>query len=221
MKKREIHKKTHSPVYLTWTGMRQRCNNKNHTFYPRYGGVGIKVCKRWDDSFIKFLEDMGDRPLGTTIDRIDNYKGYCKGNCRWATKKEQSNNLKATLRIKDLDGKILPANMFAEKHNLSHSIVRKRILEGMTTEEILDKPLFVKPLRSTRFLRNKKQILKNKHLLKNRYSELISIRFGVDTGKTLSQISVAKQFGVSRQAINQKEDIILNLLMTKGITLNN
>jgi len=80
-----------SPTYFSWGGMIQRCNNPNYTHYDRYGGRGITVCDRWLD-FTNFLADMGERPNGLTLDRVDNDDGYSPKNCRRATRKEQSNN---------------------------------------------------------------------------------------------------------------------------------
>jgi hypothetical protein len=71
--------------------MRNRCNNPTNTNYPSYGGRGIKVCKRWDD-FTVFLADMGEKPEGKTLDRINNDGDYEPGNCRWATRSEQQKN---------------------------------------------------------------------------------------------------------------------------------
>jgi hypothetical protein len=78
-------------IYFVWRTMIQRCNNPNAGFYHRYGGRGIKVCDRWL-KFEKFLEDMGERPDGMTIDRINNDGNYEPSNCRWVTHKENCNN---------------------------------------------------------------------------------------------------------------------------------
>jgi hypothetical protein len=72
--------------------MRQRCENPKATKYPRYGAVGVSVCARWRDSFENFLADMGERPPGRSLDRIDPAGNYEPGNCRWATPIEQRAN---------------------------------------------------------------------------------------------------------------------------------
>lgn len=78
-----------SPTYLSWFAMIQRCTNKHAENFSYYGGRGITVCKRWLLSFEEFLKDMGQRPQGYTLDRINVNGNYCLSNCRWATVSEQ------------------------------------------------------------------------------------------------------------------------------------
>lgn len=82
---------TRSPEYYSWSGMKQRCNNPNNERYSDYGGRGIKHDVRWSD-FREFYKDMGERPDGKTLDRIDVNGDYNKDNCRWATNSEQNKN---------------------------------------------------------------------------------------------------------------------------------
>jgi len=88
-----------SPTYFSWTMMKARCQNPKHRHFKYFGGRGIRICKRWM-SFENFLEDMGERPAGTTLDRFpNNYGNYEPGNCRWATRKEQANNKRNALKF--------------------------------------------------------------------------------------------------------------------------
>jgi len=84
----------HTPTYKSWSGMIQRCNNKNNRAFKNYGGRGIKVCKRWL-KFENFWKDMGTCPEGLSLDRKNNDGNYCKSNCRWVTRDVQANNQRA------------------------------------------------------------------------------------------------------------------------------
>jgi len=82
------------PEYFIWASMHRRCGDKRRRDYPRYGGRGITVCARWtgDGGFRRFLADMGNRPAGHSIERLDNDKEYSPQNCIWADAKQQARN---------------------------------------------------------------------------------------------------------------------------------
>jgi hypothetical protein len=103
--------------------MKQRCNNPNDKDYKDYGGRGIKVCERWND-FQNFFADMGSRPPGLTLDRINNDGNYEPGNCRWATRKEQASNTRKQRMFIAMnhEGTMIASNNqseFAKKHGLN------------------------------------------------------------------------------------------------------
>lgn len=94
------HGMRNSPEYTSWCSLIGRCENELNESYSDYGGRGITVCDRWRSSFESFYEDMGPRPTPKhSIDRINNDIGYCKENCRWATKLIQNRNRRDTVIV--------------------------------------------------------------------------------------------------------------------------
>jgi DNA-binding MarR family transcriptional regulator len=114
-----------SPTYRCWGAMIQRCTNQNNAHFSNYGGRGISVCDRWL-AFANFLEDMGERPNGMTLDRIDNDGNYEPGNCRWATRKEQAGNTRVTKHVV-LDGEVVSLSEAARRLNYDSSQLSKLV----------------------------------------------------------------------------------------------
>ena len=94
------------PLYKTWIGLKERCYNSNRKDYKYYGARGIAVCDEWVKNVRQFIEDMGERPHGYQLERIENDLGYSKANCKWATRTEQLFNKRCTVRIEH-KGKIV------------------------------------------------------------------------------------------------------------------
>jgi hypothetical protein len=93
------HGETGEPTYSSWMAMKYRCNDPNNASYCYYGARGIKVCERWLDSYANFLSDMGHKPHGCSLDRIDSDGNYDPLNCRWATFKEQARNRRTRAKV--------------------------------------------------------------------------------------------------------------------------
>lgn len=115
-----------------------RCTNPKRPDYRFYGGRGITVCDRWLASFAAFLSDMGSRPgpEGTSIDRIDNAKGYGPDNCRWATIHEQMQNTRGT-RLIAFEGRSMGIAAWAREIGINKESLRTRLLRGWTIEAAL------------------------------------------------------------------------------------
>jgi len=121
-----------------WEGMLRRCQNKKDKNYMLYGGRGIKVCDRWLDPK-NFAEDMGEKPNGYSLDRIDPNGDYCPENCRWATPAEQGAN-KRTNRMIEHEGETLHLAEWCRRLGMKPSTVFNRISSGMSPSLALTMP---------------------------------------------------------------------------------
>jgi len=130
------------PLYSTWAGMRERCYKTFNISYPNYGGRGIKVCDRWQNSFRNFYDDMGDRPSPShTLDRLDNNKDYSPENCAWSTKEEQGSNKRNTIKL-FYRGGVITYRDAAAISGLSHKRLYSRIaMQGWTVERAIETPV--------------------------------------------------------------------------------
>ena len=124
-----------TPEYRAWGHMVGRCTTESDAAFKNYGGRGIKVCDRWLD-FVNFLADMGERPPGKTIDRIDNNGDYCKENCKWSTPQEQSRNRRSN-HLLTFQGKTMNITEWSEEIGINHRTIRSRINYGFSIERVL------------------------------------------------------------------------------------
>ena len=135
------HGASEAPEYNVWRNMLRRCLNPKSSFFKHYGGRGISVCERWRNSPSAFFEDMGPRPYGTSIERIDNDGNYEPGNCRWATTKEQSRNRRCNINI-EFNGRTCNLADWAFELKVPYRLLRDRLVKcGMGVEEAFTLPI--------------------------------------------------------------------------------
>lgn len=133
------HGYAYTATHRAWRHMKNRCLNKNDKRYSEWGGRGITVCERWL-TFENFLADMGEKPEGLSLDRINNELGYSPENCRWATSQQQSKNTRSTVLI-TYNGLTLCAKDWGEKLGINASTIRQRIKNGWSYQEALTTPI--------------------------------------------------------------------------------
>lgn len=129
--------KDEHPLYTVWKGIKRRCLNPSTKHFHRYGGRGIQVCDRWRDSFAAFVQDMGERPAGYTLERIDNDGHYEPSNCRWVSRKDQALN-KANTRKIVIEGIEYKASLLAELSGFKTDTLMDRARKCKTLDELLD-----------------------------------------------------------------------------------
>ncbi len=135
------HGMRYTPEYNIWRGIKKRSFNPNDKSYNDYGGRGITMCNGWKNSFEQFYTDMGPKPKGCSIDRIDNNGNYCKENCRWATRSEQNRNKRNNRLIVHKD-EVKTIVEWSEIYNISIDALVKRLDElGWSVEDALTTPV--------------------------------------------------------------------------------
>lgn len=134
--KKRSHGMTDSPTWNSWRSMIRRCYEPTCVSYKNYGAKGIRVCQSWS-RFEVFLSEMGRRPPGKTLDRIDPRLGYSKNNCRWASSKEQANNRKSN-RWVTIGTEKKTIAQWVESSGVSYRKIQYRLRAGVSVSEILN-----------------------------------------------------------------------------------
>lgn len=132
------HGKSRTAVHRIWSGMLARCTDRNSPNWIFYGGRGIAVCERWR-TFENFLADMGEPPQGKTLDRRDNDLGYCKDNCRWATRLEQARNRRSNVVV-TINGRSLSVSEWSGETGVPVATILGRIRRGTDPVEAVCTP---------------------------------------------------------------------------------
>lgn len=125
-----VHGMTDTREYEAWLGARKRCRNPKDWAFNNYGGRGITICDEWHDSFSRFFADMGSCPDGHSLERIDNDKGYCLDNCRWATRTDQARNTRQSIRVTH-NGETLSLGEWSERTGISAKVLGARHRRGI------------------------------------------------------------------------------------------
>lgn len=169
------------PLYVVWRGMKDRCGRKGNKAYKHYGGRGVKVCERWRNDFWAFVEDMGERPEGASLDRIDNNGDYEPGNVRWASQKEQCRNRRDN-SFYTYRGETKCLSEWSEELGMTSSVISYR-------------------LKTRGDVRGDWSLRGERHpLSKLTKQQVIEIR---ERARTESQVELAKEFGVSASLISR------------------
>jgi hypothetical protein len=137
---RRSHGMSKHPAYPVWRSMNDRCRLPTHPAWANYGGRGITVCRRWQSSFENFWSDMGaSYARGLDLDRRDNEQGYSPENCRWVSRRVNSNNTRANHRVETPAGR-MTINQAAEVSGIGRTTIAYRVSNGWPPERLFDSP---------------------------------------------------------------------------------
>ena len=133
------HSMSRTKIYRLWSMMHDRCRNPRNLYYATYGKRGIAVCSRWHD-FGAFYADMGERPSGLTLNRIDNDGPYSPENCEWASAVTQGRN-RTNNKLLTFQGKTQPLSAWAEELGLNYNTLNTRVQRGWSDDRVLATPV--------------------------------------------------------------------------------
>lgn len=176
-------------AYKSWLSMIGRCNPANSDQYPAYAGSGISVCDRWAKSFESFLADMGPRPDGCTIDRIDPSKNYEPNNCRWATTREQALNRRNVI-FTSVRGEDLCLHDISKKYGIPSTTINRRYSQGLRGEDLI--------CPRNRNVHRVGTMVAGSKLTE---SDVMRIKQAMECGSRNADL--AREFGVSRSVISE------------------
>jgi len=144
--------------YRSWTAMKARCYNPNSNSFKRYGALGTTVCERWKDSYLNFIQDMGNKPSKShSLDRIDVKGNYEPSNCKWATKIEQGNNRRNTIYVV-YEGEKIALKMLCRKLGLDYERMKSRVRMGWDILKAINTPKILPDV----YVHRKAKLLLNK-----------------------------------------------------------
>jgi hypothetical protein len=129
------HQMSSTKTYQSWLAMRRRCGDEKFISFRDYGARGIRVCKRWQ-SFENFLADMGEKPLGTSLNRKNNDGNYTPKNCVWSDRDTQNNNKRNSLKM-TYQGKTQTCAQWAREIGIKYKTLRMRVVRGHSAEEAI------------------------------------------------------------------------------------
>ena len=174
----KTHGMSRTKIYYIWVEMKKRCLNKKQKAYKNYGGRGIKVCKRWM-YFENFYADMGEKPDGKSLERINNNLGYFKKNCKWATHLEQMRNTRRNIKYLGETAKEASIRLMGNT-----ALISERINEGWSL-----KKAFITPVKNHKIMLTYNEETKPRAYWAKKYGIVYStLRYKLKSGKTLEEV---------------------------------
>jgi lambda repressor-like predicted transcriptional regulator len=192
------HNKSSFPEYKIWAGMKCRCLNINNARYQSYGGRGIEVCERWLD-FENFIADMGRRPSSAySIERINNNGNYCKDNCKWILKTDQTKNTRANIKL-NYKNEILNLADLSRQTGIERNTLKGRIInKGWSIEKAIETPVVNENVEKRKLVYYEGRKYTFNELQKISGINRKTIKSRLEIGMSLDDAMTIKPFGTKR-----------------------